>query len=171
MSSRRRLALFGLLAASLAAAVWVSDAPGGTDDVVAATADRATAPRNNASGLEQKKEEQLALLVDNLQRAPMAVGDLNPFGARSWYVAPPPPPPAPPPKPTAPPLPFAYVGKLKEDGGRWVIYLAKGEQSFAVSKGDTFDNDYRLEGIEDGTLIIVYLPLSIKQMLPIGSES
>jgi hypothetical protein len=109
--------------------------------------------------------------MDKLQRPQMEVGDLNPFGAKSWYVPPPPPPPEPLPKPTAPPLPFTYVGKLQEDDGHWVIYLVKGDQSYAVSKGETFDSVYRLEGIENGNLVIQYLPLSIKQILAIGSES
>src|SRR6267142_1218591 len=35
------------------------------------------------------------------------------FSPHSWYVAPPPPPPA----PTAPPLPFAFMGSYKTQGG------------------------------------------------------
>lgn len=172
MASSKRLFLFCLLAVSVAAAVWVSDAPEGTDGPVAPVSERVKMPRKETTSNAQTGE-RLALLMDNLQRMPITVGDLDPFGTKSWYVAPPPSPPlpAPPPTPTAPPLPFTYVGKLQEEGGRWIIYLAKGEQSYAVSKGETFDSDYRLEGIENGNLTIQYLPLSTKQILPIGSES
>lgn len=102
----------------------------------------------------------------------------NPFSVKSWYAPPPPPPlptaavlpPLPPPIPTAPPLPFSYVGKFQQQVGKWVIYLAKGDQTYAVSPGDAFDNVYRFEGIENDKLVIQYLPLSTKQFLLIGAD-
>lgn len=174
MVSRKRLVLFGSLACAVAAAVWVPDAPGGEDDIVASAVERATASREDPTS-KARTEDPPTLLVDKLQRTPVMAGDLNPFSAKSWYVEPPPSPPplpeAPPPEPTAPPLPFTYVGKLREEGGHWLIYLTKGEQSYAVSKGETFDDVYRLEGIENDNLVIQYLPLSTRQLLPIGTES
>jgi hypothetical protein len=170
MPSRKRLVLFGLLALSIAAAAWVTEFPvNASDDIIALVAERPAATHKEAVKLPV--DDKPALSMDKLQRPQMEVGDLNPFGAKSWYVPPPPPPPEPLPKPTAPPLPFTYVGKLQEDDGHWVIYLVKGDQSYAVSKGETFDSVYRLEGIENGNLVIQYLPLSIKQILAIGSES
>lgn len=72
--------------------------------------------------------------------------------------------------PSAPPLPFAFAGKLEETPDRWIIYLVKGDQSFALNKGDIFDTDYRFDGVEDGHAVIFYLPLSTRQFLPITKD-
>jgi len=174
MASRRRLFLFGMLALTVGAVVWVSDAPGAADDAVAPAIVKAAAVQRREGQRQPQAERQAVLNLDKLQRDPMAVGEINPFGMKSWYVpppAPPAPPPLPPSKPTAPPLPFTYVGKMEQDAGRWVIYLVKGEEAYAVSKGETFDNVYRFEGIENGNLVIQYLPLTVKQLLSIGAEN
>jgi hypothetical protein len=98
----------------------------------------------------------------------------NPFDAKTWYVPPPPPPsvaaiqPEEPPKPTAPPLPFSYVGRMEEGSGRVVVYLAQGGRALTVGAGDNIDGQYRLEGIEDAAIRFTYLPLGIKQTLPIA---
>lgn len=168
MLRRRSLVLASGLAASVYAAFWVSDIQ--SEEI------EAVMPAVRVSEVQKSKTTQLspsllALDVGKLERTSSEVGDFNPFNAKSWYVPPPPPPPAPPPKPTAPPLPFKYIGKLEEAGGTWTIYLSKGEQSFAVRKGDTFDAVYRIDDWENGNLVIVYLPLSIKQYLPVGGLS
>jgi hypothetical protein len=118
--------------------------------------------------------ESGALALAQLERPNMSVSDSNPFGVKSWYVPPPQPKQpviaAPPPKPAAPALPFTYVGKF-EDEGRWVVYLMKGEQLYVLKQGETFDNVYRFDGIKNGNLVIQYLPMSIKQLLRIGTDS
>jgi hypothetical protein len=168
MDRRRRLLGLGLvLTGALCAAIAVSDMPDGDTAIVGAVV------RSDGAGNKTLKKQEAgnSVLLDKLSRGAMTAGDLNPFNAKSWYVPPPPPPPGPPPKPTAPPLPFTYIGKLEEEGGRWTVYLAKGEQSYVVKKGETFDNVYKLEGLENGNLVIQYIPLSIKQFLPIGGLS
>lgn len=106
-------------------------------------------------------------LLGKLQRTEVAVSEIDPFRAKSWYVAPPAPPPAPPPKPTAPPLPFKYMGMFEENG-KATVYLVRGDESFAVATGEKFADSYQLEKIERGMLVINYLPLSIRQTLAIG---
>lgn len=99
---------------------------------------------------------------------PAEVPDL--FKSFSWYVPPPPPPPpppAPPPKPTAPPLPFTYIGQYIE-GQRNLYLLARGELLFTVAIGDIIDRTYQVESITGGQLTFVYLPLATKQMLNTG---
>ena len=99
---------------------------------------------------------------------PAEVPDL--FKSFSWYVPPPPPPPpppAPPPKPTAPPLPFTYIGQYIE-GQRSLYLLARGELLFTVAIGDIIDRTYQVESITGGQLTFVYLPLATKQMLNTG---
>jgi len=180
MPDGKRLLVLGLLLTlTLCAVAWVSDEQKiASDDVVVAVSDKVARPRKDPTSRGKSPEgEQFGLALNKLQRSTMAVGERNPFDVKSWHVPPPPAPPSPPPAlppplpPTAPVLPFVYMGKMDEGSGRWIVYLVKGEQFFAVRKGETFDNTYRIDGIENGNLVIQYLPLSIKQYLLINSES
>ncbi|TAN86831.1 MAG: hypothetical protein EPN14_00065 [Gallionella sp.] len=66
-------------------------------------------------------------------------------------------------------MPFQYSGKSEDaDGGNLLVYLAKGNESFAVKPGEKFAGVYQFEGIEKGKLVILYLPLLVKQRLSIG---
>jgi hypothetical protein len=170
MMNPKRLFLLVCLVLTLSTVAWVSGFDDNAENVV-------VAPKSTEVNVSRKRPvnkpqntEQFVLVLDKLQRSPMAVYDLNPFGPKSWFVAPPPAPPPPPQQPTAPPFPFIYQGKLEEDVGRWVFYLVKGEHLYMVRKGEVFDNTYRLDSVENGNLIIQYLPLSIKQLLPIVGE-
>jgi hypothetical protein len=91
---------------------------------------------------------------------------IDPFRAKSWYVAPPPPPPA---KPTAPPLPFQYLGKLNEDGEIRVFLNHQGKHLIART-GDIINDTYRVDEIAAGRMSFVYLPLKEIQVLAIGAE-
>jgi hypothetical protein len=73
------------------------------------------------------------------------------------------------PVPSAPPLPFRYIGMLSEpDTGATVFFLARGDDVLTVRQGDTIDERYRLESSDSAHLNLVYLPLSIRQALAIG---
>ena len=97
----------------------------------------------------------------------------NAFGALTWHMPPPPPPPKPafkplpPPPPTAPPMPFAFMGRY-EDGGVRIILLVKDDRIYTVSEGDVIDNTYRVERLAGGQLELTYLPLNIKQTISAG---
>ncbi len=99
------------------------------------------------------------------------------FKGKSWYVAPPkpkplpPPPPPPPPPPIAPPLPYAFMGTYLGKDGKIIVYLTRGDQVYAVSPGDVLEGTYRVQGIEAGQLILIYLPLNIQQTIRIGEAS
>lgn len=95
-----------------------------------------------------------------------AVPGIDPFRAKSWYVAPPPPPP---PKPRAPPLPFQYLGKLNEDGEIRVFLSHQGKHLIA-RVGDVIADTYRVEGIAGGQMTFVYQPLKETQVLAIGAD-
>jgi hypothetical protein len=102
-----------------------------------------------------------------------AAADL--FAAHSWYVAPPPPPPAPvvyqpPPAPTAPALPFAFMGSFRTDSGSAIYYLTAGDKVYDVKVGDTLDNTYSVDGVKSGQLLLTYMPLKIQQSLAVGDE-
>lgn len=98
------------------------------------------------------------------------------FHVQSWYVAPPPPPPpppaayVPPPPPTAPPLPFAFMGSYKAQDGASTYYLMAGEKVFDVKVGDVLENNYSVDGVKAGQLLLTYMPLKIQQTLAVGDE-
>jgi hypothetical protein len=74
--------------------------------------------------------------------------------------------PAQPSAPSAPPLPFRYIGKLVQDG-RAEIWLMRGERHFSVAPGDSLGRDYRVEQVTDTEVLITYLPLNVQQSLPL----
>jgi hypothetical protein len=130
-------------------------------------------PRSNA-------EPAPALDLGKLRRKVPLEPDGETFGPRSFRPAPPkaakgasssvaaaasPPPPP----PQAPPLPFAYVGRLVEDQDT-TVFLAQGERNLVVKPGEVIDNTYKLEEVGERSLVLTYLPLSQRQTLPTGTE-
>ena len=99
------------------------------------------------------------------------------FAAHSWYVAPQRAPvtvapvslPPPPPKPMTPPLPFRFIGKL-DDSQKIRVFLQQGEKVHVVSKGDVIDGTYRVDGVTDDGMTLLYLPLQVTQSLSVGSK-
>ena len=102
----------------------------------------------------------------------------DPFAATTW--APPPPTPAvvpvaaaapaaptTPPAPVAPPNPFVYAGSYK-DGPQQMVILLKGDQVLLVQQGETIDNAYRLDRIGPAGLVMTYLPMQLRQSIPIS---
>jgi hypothetical protein len=78
---------------------------------------------------------------------------------------------APPAAPSAPPLPFTYIGKMQEgETGPVTIYLAQGEQAYSVKQGDVIDQTYRVESIDAAHIVLTYLPLAVKQTLTFGNS-
>ena len=71
------------------------------------------------------------------------------------------------PKPTAPPVPFTYLG-VYQDSGKPTYFLVKGDQVYHVKEGDVIDGTYRVEGVEGTTLKLLYIPLNIRQTLSVG---
>lgn len=164
----RRDLLWGGLIIAVLASIAVTE-PSVDQSAVVAPAPRMASAAKGAPEPEAA-EKSPGLALQRLSRSEWAETDADPFRAKTWYVAPPAPPPPPPPKPTAPPMPFKYMGALEDtaQGGKTMVYLAKGNDSFQVAVGDTFADVYQLEKIERGQLVIRYLPLSISQTLSTG---
>ena len=76
--------------------------------------------------------------------------------------------PLPPQPPSAPNMPFVYMGKYA-DGNDQFIILSRGNRVFTVVQGDIFDNQYRLEKIDANSAQLTYLPLGIQQTISTGS--
>jgi hypothetical protein len=144
-------------------------APPGTSRVGAAAAAHAIHP---AGGHKSSIINARLSAADRVVKD-SAAADL--FSAHSWYVAPPPPPPAPvvyqpPPAPTAPPLPFAFMGSFRTDSGGAIYYLTAGDKVYDVKVGDTLDNTYSVDGVKSGQLLLTYMPLKIQQTIAVGDE-
>lgn len=187
--TKRRIALAAALLLTLAA-VWASrmeyaDAPAPTriardapaargTGTSGATADAISTPAVVAESAPAAAAPELAVArVATLRQA----GEVSPpranvFASKSFYVprpkpkrvtvvAPPPPP------PVAPPLPFTYMGVLKE-GGNTVVFVVSGERLHSVRVGDVIDGTYRVEAVNAEEVTFVYLPMNEKQTLRIG---
>lgn len=63
---------------------------------------------------------------------------------------------------TLPPLPFRYVGTLR-DKGKLEVLLMRGAQLHSVAPGDSIDGEYRVDALTDSTISFTYLPLETKQ--------
>ena len=154
-----------MLTGSLAAAALVSEEDAQTGEVVVPAVGK-------ASRREAAQPALPVLQLDKLVRADANEPEQDPFAGKSWYV-PPPPPPQPEavqeaPRPTAPPLPFGYMGRMQEEDGQALVYLTQGTRAYSVSQGDTIDGTYRVDSISPSAVTLVYLPLNIKQNLNIG---
>jgi len=167
--ARQRWLFYALALVALVAVGWA----GGQDRGEPRTAAEAAAPerpaRDPAAGAA-KAEAVPEVRLDRLGKrvAPAPAGD--PFGTQSWE------PPVvyaprrnlPPPPPQAPPIPFAYVGKMVE-GGTTTVFLARANDNYLVRAGDTIDGTYRVEKIDDDAMVLIYLPLRARQVLPFGA--
>jgi hypothetical protein len=70
------------------------------------------------------------------------------------------------PAPSAPPLPFRYIGRLVQDG-RVEVLLLRGAQHFSVAAGERVGAQYRVERVNESEVVFTYLPLDIQQSLPL----
>ncbi|KWO66311.1 hypothetical protein [Burkholderia ubonensis] len=115
-------------------------------------------------------QEKLAAL-----RAPVSVESANdPFTASSWLPPPPveaPLPAARPAPPTAPPVPFTYVGELDAKADKPQVFLSNGDQLLIVSPGDVIDGQYRVDSVSASNVVLTYLPLNQTQVVSIPVEA
>jgi hypothetical protein len=170
---------YGSLGALLVLTLFAAAVPGEPERRDSPRADAGSRPR---PAPEARAPETAPLPADagQLRREALAEPMGNPFSRRSWATARRPAPPAapeplavsPPPAPTAPPLPFSYMGRLLEEPSqRPVYFLVEGDRLHTVAQGDVINGTYRLEGVEAGRLAITYMPLNVRQFLPLGSGS
>jgi hypothetical protein len=168
--TKREWALIALVLPVIVIAAMGGDPDG--EDGTAAVAEVARPDKNHSASRRDADAGELDL--SQLRREPRIAELGNAFETKSWYVPPPPPPPPPPapppppPKPTAPPLPFTYLGKY-QDGAAPIIFLVRGDRILTVKEGDTIEGTYRVDSIVGASLGLTYLPLNIKQKINIGS--
>jgi hypothetical protein len=148
----------------------LSEAPAGKRVIGSSTvieAESQVAQRKDAAGI-------LALQprADLMDSANGGKGSDRLFSSKSWT-----PPPViakldllPQPPPTAPPLPFSYLGK-QTVSGQTEVFLANGDKVIVAREQDVIQNNYRVESIRPPTLTLVYLPLNEIQQLSIGATN
>ena len=71
--------------------------------------------------------------------------------------------------PTAPPLPYTFLGSYVKSGDTPVFFLVRGDRVHDVRPGDTLENTYAVGNVSRGQLQLTYLPLKQDQWLSVGS--
>lgn len=74
-----------------------------------------------------------------------------------------------PPKPTAPPLPFVYIGKVIEDG-KLTVFVSKQQHNYLLKGGEVIEGTYRVDKVELGRLVFTYVPLETEQVMTFGGR-
>jgi hypothetical protein len=72
-----------------------------------------------------------------------------------------------PPAPTAPPVPFKFVGLIEEKAAKPAAFIAKGDALFVVHVGDVVENTYRVESFNSAQVVVTYLPLKQRQTIEV----
>lgn len=160
---QRRLILGSLLLGTVAAAYFVEDeAAAPVESKRRARKDAGTRPQASENLDQSPLSTETGLASTVVEEAPAGI---DPFRSTSWYVAPPPPPP---PKPTAPPLPFTFLGQLIEEDGTRVFVNHQGRH-LIIKAGDVIAGTYAVEEIAAGKVVFLYLPLKERQVLATGA--
>lgn len=76
----------------------------------------------------------------------------------------------PPPPPSAPPLPFAFIGRMI-DGNEVTLFLSRNGQQYVVRKNERLDDTYRIEEITSTEATITHLPTNTQQTLLFNSAT
>ena len=166
MKADRRKQLLGvLLASTLGITFWAALRDSGAQTVAAlpVVKHHAMAAMHPAASAVTPEENVLASLHPRAS-APAELDDL--FGV--------PPTPVPiaqaaasAPAPQAPALPFQVLGRYENDGDN-AVFLQYNDSNVVARVGDTIDDLYKVESLQDGVLTLVYLPLHQKQTLQVG---
>lgn len=113
-------------------------------------------------------------LATRLEPAPTgAPGPLIDTSAVIGSVLETPPPPLPrraPPAPSAPPLPFSYLGKMI-DGDKTLVFVGRGADHYSAEPGLKIDETYKVEKVTDTAVTFVFLPSGTRQVLAVPSLS
>jgi hypothetical protein len=166
-----------LLGVALAVTGYVVLTPPDSAAPTADVAKDATASPTHVQRHSEHSEHLAANALSRLaHRVAAATSARELFAAHSWYTPPPTPPPAPAPAmsaeqaaalrtPTAPPLPFQYMGRYAPDGEATVFFLTRADRVYDVRVGDTLDDIYSVDGYNGSQLLLTYKPLKIQQQL------
>ncbi|HRQ05019.1 MAG TPA: hypothetical protein PK580_03550 [Nitrosomonas halophila] len=179
--STRKLILWGALALTLLAVIWVEDEPEIETPIEAirpakpVTGDAAgTAKSHESLPVEQLGKRSFSAEADDIfavtswepKRPPAGSASSSPFGAQQLIARPV----APAPAPTAPPLQLKYLGRVS-DGQKTRIFLTQLDKNHVAAVGERIDGKYRVDKIREDAIELTYLPLGIKQTLLINDKN
>jgi hypothetical protein len=128
-----------------------------------------TAAKAPASAASQDAEHSAASASQAKQPgipARSALGRIaaDPFSAHSWLPRRKLAAVSAPPVPVAPPLPFRFAGQFHRDSGM-EVYVARGEEIFAVKEGDTLEGEYKVDSVSATEVSFVHLPSGTRQTM------
>jgi hypothetical protein len=156
--TRRRLLLI-VAALFTAWAVWqVSDVD---DPTVRPAASRRTASVGSGAGTPVD--------LGSAMNLPVRVAATEPVRDLFQLPQPPAPPPTQAKAPTAPPLPFSYLGGLSE-GGETQIFLSDGTNMVVAKPGSRLAGGWILESVAPGQAVFNYEALQQRQTLATGGR-
>jgi hypothetical protein len=163
---RRHLILGIAFTATLAASLWVGSADNkeGLVEVIDRMPTREVsqpASDNTAVIMEAPRSWDFDTEKDLFQVPVKPLPKLE-SAVRPVVVAPPP--------PTAPPLPFTYIGKMVEEN-KIVVFVAKMDKHYSLKGGEIIEGLYAVKTIEPQKVVFNYIPLSIEQTLNIGGAN
>lgn len=179
---QRWLVLIALLTLALTAAAWVRE----TSDPLNGDVVEALVRSDGETQVAAAVPPSDRVALDKLRAYRLNVSEGDPFGPRSWSraaraksaaqpvtlpsaspaaVAPTLAAPAPP-RPSAPPLPFIYLGRIVSEEAN-AVFLVQGERNLIVRVGDEIDATYRIEQLADNAVTMTHLPTGIQQSLSI----
>lgn len=171
---RRRFAAAAVLFIALVAATVVSFNSGASNDT------EGSAARDARSNAAAGQVASLPILPDSgaNSRDTFVWTDNDPFKVVN-FVAPPvvvaapaPPPPqlvaaAEAPAPIV--FPYRYLGRLVATDGSEKVYVTNGTAMVAIVAGTMLDNIYRVESVDQSSIVTTYLPSNQKIEIPISS--
>ena len=74
-------------------------------------------------------------------------------------------------QPTAPPVPYRYLGRIQDNNGPWRAFLLKGNEIKIAEVGDMLEDIYRIEKISDDKIDLMYLPMNMQTVLVMGGNA
>ena len=74
-----------------------------------------------------------------------------------------------PPTPALPELPYRFLGKVTDAGETVVVLYGRG-RTVTVRATGPLDDDYAVDAIEDGYLMLRYVPLGASQILELAAR-
>ncbi|MBI0410269.1 MAG: secretion system X translation initiation factor [Nitrosomonadaceae bacterium] len=155
----RTLLLGGALLATFLTAQWMSGEDAGADPGQPAAEEQAP---SRESGINVRENEIRRLELGRLERRKFSAQAGDIFSRKSW--APPPPSPKESGPPPPPPLLFKYLGKVME-GEETRVFLSLSDRNYIVKQGESIDNRYRVDEVNEQMITFTYLPLGAKQTL------
>jgi hypothetical protein len=72
--------------------------------------------------------------------------------------------------PTAPPLPYTFMGQIQKHGEKTVYFLSQGDRVMDVKVGDIVDGSWHVDSVSDTQLLLTYIPLKTQQSLSISGS-